>query len=155
MCQRDSCSEIQGEKVLGACVLPYLGLMTPTTMSKTNTGIEAVLPISASGDQQPRAKPSEAPAVVSNEKVAVTCFQPMRKPETFLSTDVKILANIESMGSSASTLAARYSCIYCNDTEKKKSSALILLFFRLYLPMLNIDFGSALCPPRGVLLQSV
>lgn len=87
----------------------YLGLMTPTTINKTNTGMEAVLPNSASGDQQPSAKPSEAPAVVSNEKVAVTCFQPMRKPETFLSTDVKMPAKIESMGSSVSTLAARYS----------------------------------------------
>lgn len=100
----------------------YLGLMTPTTMSRTNTGIDAVLPKSALVDQQPSANPKDAPAVVSNEKVAVTCFQPIRKPETFLSTDVKMLANMESMGSSASTLAARYSCMYDQELSNNRTA---------------------------------
>eukprot|EP00977_Amphora_coffeiformis_P014808 scaffold4223_cov189-Amphora_coffeaeformis.AAC.68 len=73
-------------------------------------GMLAVFPTSASGDQHPKASPNDAPAVVSNEKVAVTCFQAMRSPETSLSTVVKTHAKKESIGISASIFAARYSC---------------------------------------------
>lgn len=74
-------------------------------------GILPVFAMSALGDQQPSASPKEAPAVVRREKVAVTCFQLIRNPDTFLRTVVKIPAKRESMGRSARTLATKYSCL--------------------------------------------
>lgn len=130
--------------------------MTPTTISKTITGTLAVLVKSAFVDQQPNASPNwrltrkhnvrhkrgngttesyiqltltDAPAVVSKEKVAVTCFHAILKPDTLLRTVVKTAAKKESIGSSVIALATMYSLMQddCEFTISKLQFAVILL----------------------------
>ena len=87
-----------------------LGLIMPTTISTTSTGILAVVARFPDGGVQLAIKyPKDAVETVSREKVAVTRSHEMRMPEYHFKTVVKTVAKNMSVGNSARALAKRYS----------------------------------------------